>query len=353
VAPPDFSSALTAKSQQVSPPAPEVGYYYPEPFWRLNEVDRVKNLLLFFDRIAILLPRYMRGRETRADPVLAGPLRERGLLEVLEPETFVDIEMAQQLSDTVLALLERGAFDELPRAEYFAELSQSRMGWDADVKLAKNLIKELRRRKLAKASQDKLSVPLHPVVRQTILVTVSQLARSRGRRAGLNLQPVTTEASVIDALRSTLSLPTMPSVGHIVGLDLEAVGLDLSAVPLDDVLEFRQAHGIAYRDYARDLRKMVAILSPLPTEEREQLLRDRREELADRADVLRRSARRAWRHPMATIALGIAGAAWSLVRGDVLGSALALGDAADELQPQAHLAGAYSYLFQAQKSLSH
>ena len=73
------------------PPAPsEIAYYYPEPYWLAGEGGWVKSLLLFFDEIAILLPEYMRGRHVIADPTLAGPIEDLGLLRVIEPETFVD-----------------------------------------------------------------------------------------------------------------------------------------------------------------------------------------------------------------------------------------------------------------------
>jgi hypothetical protein len=137
----------------------EVAYYYPEPYWRVGEVDSLKTLLLFFDEIAILLPRYMRGRETAADPVLAGPLHEQGLLRVLEPEVFVDQQMTEELSEVVVELITGGAFDDLETTGYYAELSRSRMGWDADVDLAGMVIEELEARNLARPSQDGVSVP--------------------------------------------------------------------------------------------------------------------------------------------------------------------------------------------------
>jgi len=68
---------------------PDVAYYYPEPFWGGGQADWIKSLLLFFDQIAILLPEYMYGQHAAADPALAGPLEEMGLLIVLRPETFV------------------------------------------------------------------------------------------------------------------------------------------------------------------------------------------------------------------------------------------------------------------------
>lgn len=60
---------------------PDVAYYYPAPYWRRRESDWVKSLLLFFDKVSILSPRYLYGRHEAADATLAGPLEERGLLD--------------------------------------------------------------------------------------------------------------------------------------------------------------------------------------------------------------------------------------------------------------------------------
>ena len=137
---------------------PELAYYYPEPYWGIREIDPIKNLLLFFDGIAILLPRYAQGRETVADPVLAGPLRERGLLRILEPETFVDQQVTEPLITAVTELVTGGAFDGLERPQYgYQELSRSRMGWDADVELSEMITEELISRDLARPTEDGVS----------------------------------------------------------------------------------------------------------------------------------------------------------------------------------------------------
>lgn len=338
-------------TEMQSAPA-EVAYYYPQPYWRMAEADQLKSLLLFFDRIAILLPRYMHGREVAADPVLAGPMKDRGLLQVLEPETFVDQEMAEDLAQALTRLISDGAFDDLDQSAYYQELSRSRMGWDADVGIAKSVIKELKRRGLAKKSQDGVSVPLHPVVRTTVLVLLSQLARSRGRRLGLELHPVTGEQEAMTGLSTVLSLRSMPSAGQIVTLDLETVAVDLASVPLDEVLSFREAHGAEYRAYARDLRGTIAELSSLEPEERERRLFDRRDELADRAHDLRRTSMRAWRQPLASVGLGAAGAAWSVTQGDVVPAALSLAAGLVGASLMKADVGAYSYLFHVRDSLS-
>lgn len=89
-----------------------------------------------------------------ADPALASPLIERGLLRRLEPETFIDQQTAEELSTVLVQLITDGVFDDLNRDVYYHELSQSRLGWDADVSLATMITEELQARGLAKASQD-------------------------------------------------------------------------------------------------------------------------------------------------------------------------------------------------------
>lgn len=83
----------------------ELAYYYPEPFWLAQESSWIKSLLLFFDGVAILLPNYMKGRELVEDPSLAGPLTDRGLLMVLEPEWFVDEPLSTRLAEGMVELL--------------------------------------------------------------------------------------------------------------------------------------------------------------------------------------------------------------------------------------------------------
>jgi hypothetical protein len=300
-----------------------------------------------------LTHQYMKGRPELADPVLAGPLHESGLLHVLEPETLVDQDVTEHLAEAMTELITRGAFDDLPTTGCYAELSRSRMGWNADVKLAEMLVEELQARDLARPSQDGVSVPLHPVVRTVILVLLSQLMRDAGHRAGLDLHPTTSRPEVLSDLLAVLSLPQMPSAGHVVALDLEVVSLNLAPVPPDEILGFRQEHGAAYRAYARNIRELIGELALLDSVERQRRLLDRREELADSADSLRATARREWRLPLASFAMGAAGAVWALSsRHDPVTAALSiaggvLGAASFRSAP----ASAYSYLIDAQRQL--
>ena len=107
----------------------DVAFYYPGPVW--SNADPIKNLLLFFDGIALLVPRYLRDKPERMDPALAVPLREKGLLHIIEPEDQVDAEATKQLAEALGGIISTGALDALaaqPDAA-FHELSMSRLGY--------------------------------------------------------------------------------------------------------------------------------------------------------------------------------------------------------------------------------
>ena len=330
----------------------DVAYYYPNPYWGISEGGWVKSLLLFFDKVSILLPDYMYGRHHEADPVLAEPLEDQGLLEILEPNKWVDEEMAKSLAEAVSGLLASGVFEDVPKTDYFHELSQSRMGYGADVHLAESLISELQAKGLARPSEDGASIPLHPVVRTTILVILAQLARSAGHRQNLSVHPTTHDKHALQDLINTLSSERMPSRNSVIAFDLEPVSFNMDLVPLDELLQFRAEHRASHRAYMRDLRGFMAELADVSLlQEREALLLQRRQEIADAAHDLQRSTRRALGINLASWSLGLAGGVWSASTGDPLGSVLAaLGLVSGILASQgtdSNKVAAYSYLFQA------
>jgi hypothetical protein len=328
---------------------PEIAYYYPGPLWRSG--DWVKTLLLFFDGVALLVPQYMRDKPFRNDPVMAEPLQDRGLLHILEPETFIDQASTERLTEILVDLITSGAFDQLESSPRFHELSYSRLGSTADAGLAKMILNELQERGLARASEDGVSIPMHPLVRSTVLVLLAQILREPGQRRGLALQPVTDRQDVIKGLMTTLRLPQLPSAGRMIALDREQVSLNLASVPLDEVLEFRATYGQQHRAYMRNLRRFVVELADLDEQAREHAFVDRREELADTAHDLRRLARIYWRRPLAGFGLGVAGAAWTAHQGDFPTALLSLGAGLLSLQGMPDTGSAYSYLFTAQRRL--
>lgn len=214
---------------------------------------------------------------------------------------------------------------EIPQSPHgYHALSRTRLGWNADVSLPAELVEELLRRQLALPSQDGVSIPLHPVVRTSVLVLLSQLAPRAGRGQGLELLPVTPSRNRIRDLLTLLRLPGLASAGEVVALDTETVGLDLQDAPLEAVLEFRDLHGQDLRRYIRDVRGFVRSLSLLESEEREAAIVDRQEELSDAAGwpatdrpVLLappsgpRRRRCSWRRDQPVIGPALASRAWS------------------------------------------
>lgn len=327
----------------------EIAYFYPAPYWHAGTGDWIKTLLLFFDGISILLPVYMGNIHRIVDETLAAPLDDLGLLRVLRPEDFVDQKAAEDLATSVVDLITAGVFDNLPTVQYYAELSRSRMGWSTDAKLSDWLVEELIARDLAKPTEDGVSVPLHPVVRTTILVLLAQQARSIGIRMGIDLHPVTDQLQPVSDLVSVLSQANIPSSAHVVALDLETVSVDLSLVPLDDVMEFRESHGAEFRAYSRNLRSFASELAMLEPEERRARIIDRQEELADTAHDLRRTVRKKWFRPFGKASLGLAGAAWNVASGDPIGALISAGSAMLE-SAEPRIVSAYSYLLSIERS---
>jgi hypothetical protein len=120
----------------------------------------------------------MHGRHTAADPTLAEPLADMGLLRVLEPNDWIDQTMAERLATAVVDLLTMNAFDDLQESAYFAELSKSRLGYGVDFPLGSWLVDEFQQRGLARPCEDGVSIPLHPTLRTTILVILAQLCQT-------------------------------------------------------------------------------------------------------------------------------------------------------------------------------
>ncbi len=325
---------------------PEIAFYYPGPMW--HSPDRLKTLLLFFDGVGLLVPRYMKDRPEKSDPIMATPLRKAGLLHLFEPEVLVDKAATEQLAAALGEIIRAGSLDELSKdGTAFHELSYSRLGGYGDPELAEALLRQLKVKKLARDTEDGVSIPMHPVVRSTVLVLLAQILRPKGDALGLELSPTTDQPQLVDALCEVLSLSKPASAGAVVAFDMETVAPDLSLVPIDEVLDFRRQHLKHYRGYARNVRRFVGEIGALPARQREKAFRDRQEEIRDLAADLKRIGWKSWKKP-ASFGLSIAGAAWTFTTGDPIGALLAAAGAITGLgadsEPQLN---AYSYLFAA------
>ena len=128
-----------------SPQLPEIAFYYPGPVWHSG--DWIKNLILFFDGIGLLVPTYMKERPEQVDPAIAEALKSSGLLHILEPETLMDQESTKQLATAMTNIIDSGALVEVAKEKAaFHELSYSRLGGYGDPQLADAIIEQLKGR---------------------------------------------------------------------------------------------------------------------------------------------------------------------------------------------------------------
>jgi len=327
---------------------PEIAFYYPNPYWR--DPDWVKNLILFFDGIGMLIPNYMEHHSSIDDQAVIAGLKEHGLFHVIEPETAVDKDAAHALANTLVDIIASDRLEHLQsKNTQFHELSMSRLGFSGDPELAEMVLEELKSRNLARDSEDGVSIPMHPMVRSLILVLLAQILRPKGRESGMDLSPITDQSRLVGALNELLSAPTGPTANDVITFDMSMVGVDLASVEIEDVLQFRKEHYSEHRNYSLSVRKFARELSLMEIGEREMAFAARQEELDDIASSLRKLSQVTWNKP-ASFAVSLCGAAWTYTTGDPMGAAIAAGGTLmglaggdDEVE-----VGAYSYLFRSQ-----
>ena len=337
---------------------PDVAFYYPGQYW-LN-ADWIKNLILFFDGVAMLIPNYMEDYGTFDDYPIISSLKDHGLFHVIRPEANVGAEETKELADAFAEIIDTGRLGHLTKASdkdversSFGSLSMSRLGYYGDEKLADSIFQELKARGLAHDSEDGVSIPMHRIVRALILVLLAQILRPRGEEMGLTLSPVTDQRTLVDVLNEIFLNPdaSCPSIGDIVAFDMAMVGVDLGSVPIEEILDFRQQNYSQHRDYSLLVRKFARELSLMPPEERQAVFEQRQEELDDAAGALRKLNRIAWKKPI-SFGISLAGAAWTYHSGNPIGAAIAgAGAVVGMLPDQPDEVGVYSYLISAQRTL--
>ena len=326
----------------------ELAFYYPNFMWTYGEW--IKNLVLFFDGIALLVPEYIKERPESLDrPIVVG-LKDEGLLEIIEPEKAVDRSATEKLAEAMTDIIASGMLDNLAKEDTaFHELSMSRLGYYGDEGLYSMIFDELKKRGLAKDSEDHVSIPMHPKVRSLVLVLLSQILRSYGSVINAKLSPATDQGVLVSALSELLSLETSPSVGKVIEFDLNTVTVDLAAVPFDEVLDFRKQNLSAHKRYMLYARKFAFELSRMSKDEQEVSFAIRQTELNDLATELRNRGRKAWKRA-ASFALTLAGAGTS-VETTPIATAIRLGGQLIGLErPSETMTAAYSYLFSARRN---
>ncbi len=334
----------------------DVAFYYPGQYWL--DTDWVKNLICFFDGIAMLIPTYMEDHSSFDDYPIISALKDHGLFHVIRPEEAIDEETTKALVEALGEIITSGRLDHLTkgnnediRKSAFGSLSMSRLGFNGDTILADSIFQELKSRGLADDSEDGVSIPMHATVRTLILVLLAQILRPKGEDMGMTLSPATDQARLVNALGEIISKPESSSstVGDIVSFDMDKVGVDLGKIPVDEILDFRQQNYSQHRNYILSVRQFAHELSRMPQDEREAKFEQRQEELDALSHELRKIYRGSWKKPI-SFGVALVGAAWTLHSGDRIGAAIAsIGVLIGMLPDQSKEIDIYSYLFSAKE----
>ena len=182
--------------------------YWPSPAWSPMRGEQLKTLLLFFDGIAVLAGDGFKDEAVERDPVFAGPISDLGLLHVLDAETLIDREMADDLCEIVRCTLDTepearsSRFPSSSREDYWVAwwefddderdwlpLSSARGGWAHRTPEHPSALDLLIERGLARAGErvgyvDQWAYSL-------LMLALQQLIRRPAESLGLALQPVT------------------------------------------------------------------------------------------------------------------------------------------------------------------
>ena len=328
---------------------PEFAFYYPGQYWQ--DADWIKNLVCFFDGVAMLVPEYMPDVRSFEDLPLAASLKEHDLLRIIRPEQVVDSQVAEGLAKVMFELIDSGALNSLieDKADRsnFGSLSRSRLGFHGSDAIATDLLERLKERSLAGDSTDGVSVPIHRAVRAMILVLLAQLLRSEGDRMGITLSPATDQPELVNALTELMTSgqrPHQPTNADVISFDVATVGVDMSRVPLDELLDYRQQNYAKHRDYILMVRQFARDLSAMDAEERKAKFEQREEELNAAAQELRNISRSAWKRS-ASLGCSLVGAVWTAHTADPVTAALTAASAVYGFRSSAKECGVYSYLF--------
>ena len=334
---------------------PDVAFYYPGQYW--YDVDWTKNLICFFDGIAMLIPEYMEDHFRFDDHAIISSLKEHDLFHVIRPEEVVDAEATEALTEALSEIITSGRLDHLTKASDkaarqsdFGSLSMSRLGYLGDENLADSIFQELKSRGLAEDSMDGVSIPMHTTVRSLILVLLAQILRPKGESMGLKLSPATDQKRVVNALNEIISSPdsSSPSVGDIVSFDMAKVGVDLGPIPIDEILDFRKQNYRQHRDYIESVRDFVRELSCIPSDERAVRFEQRQEKLEDLSDGLRKIYSGSWKKRI-TFGIGLTGAVLTYPSNPIAAVLSAVSTIVGIVPDKPKEVDVYSYLFSAKQ----
>jgi hypothetical protein len=332
---------------------PEFAFYYGDWIWNEDLTGWVKSLLLFFDGIALSVSPEKAEELIESNPVLAQPLAELDLLRNYWPNSFDEwlepytaeaakyVPLVRRIIEIYERIPEGGTLSASDQHEIERVVTESgdvvKAGWKA----YSNTI--------SRAAQKYGGTPS-----QMKAIASGFMARLlRKNVTDVAIEPVIDDEDA-GGFVAALTGSHYAGRGKIVIGDLVQIGIDLSAVPLDEVLDFRSKYGSEYRSYSNEVRKLVLELSLMDEADQPLALRERRAELEDRAEQLRKTGRAAFARQSITLGFGLAGAAWTLVHGDPWGASFAASAAAAGLSRQdpESIGASYTYILRAKTELT-
>ena len=334
---------------------PDFAFYYPGQHWR--DVGWIKNLVCFFDGIAMLMPYGMPNPLRQDDEPVTWALEEHGLIRSIRPEEVIDEKATEALAQAFNEIISSGRLDHLikrgaqnTKKADFETLAKAKLGVHINEELANSIFQKLESRHLAYDLGDGIAIAMNRTILALVLVLLAHILKPKGENMGITLSPATDQRKVINVLGGILKpeLPT-PAVGDIVSFDMAKVGVDLGIVPMDEVLDFRKENYRQHRDYILSVRAFARELSLMPPDEREARFEQRQEELKALSHDLRRIYRSSWNTRL-SFGLGLAGAAWAATQGDPIAGALTALVAVSTLIPDEPTeVECYSYLISARQ----
>ena len=347
-----MQSSLRARATDAM--KPEFAFYYPGQYWR--DVDWIKNLVCFFDGVAMLVPEYMPDVRSFEDLPLATSLKEHDLLHVIRPERVVDSPVAERLAAAIFEIIDSGALEpflaDKDDRTSFGSISKSRLGFYGNEAIATAVLERLKERGLARDSTDGVSVPMHGAVRAMILILLAQILRSEGGGMDITLSPATDQPKLVEALTDLMtSGPKLqqPTNADVVTFDMATVSVDMSKVPIDEILDYRQQNYAEHRDYILKVRRFARELSAVDADERAAMFEQREDELNALAQRLRNNSRKAWKKH-ASFGICLAGFFWTAYTADPVPAILGTLSSILGYDPTTQEREVYSYLLSAPNS---
>jgi hypothetical protein len=349
-----------------------VAYCHPESV-SIN-ADWLKNLVLFFDEICILLPDVYRDEFFSRLDWLATPLINDGILHLLRPEDVVDRAVSDSMAKIGSTLIDMGAFGlqqkDIPinvrPMTAIGELAASlREDYEVDVRLinrrlerpilvekrATSLVERLTEAHLLRPSGRDGESLADPFARACLLAILPLVISQHAVSPLLTqITPVTDQADVFNALSRVVDLPPFHRVGEIMQVDLNSIGINAESVPIDDMIAFRTEHRDIYSRYLRTAERIAHDLAEGSPVERALILRDREQQVEDELHELRKVTRQ-WGRPLTGISIALSGATWTAVHGgDPIGGTLAGLGALFAFTGHDRSEARLNYLFQVQSS---